>query len=241
MSKRNVHFLILFERLIETLRKKLYGCLFVLSLFSVTVCVFFLTFLPDIIPVHYNASWLVDRYGSKYEMLFLPAITIVFSIFFGGLAKLQRKHQPQNEKLILLAGIPVVFILNLIQLFSLIQAWQISTQTHQLDVAAAFLTKGIYLLVALTLIWLGNLMPKARRNSFFGLRTTWSMKNDEVWQKCQRFGGYSMAVCGILLMIASLFLSGIVLLGILLGLLVTDALVDICVSYRIWKNWERKQ
>ena len=92
-------------------------------------------------------------------MLFLPAITIVFSIFFGGLAKLQRKHQPQNEKLILLAGIPVVFILNLIQLFSLIQAWQISTQTHQLDVAAAFLTKGIYLLVALTLIWLGNLMP----------------------------------------------------------------------------------
>ena len=240
MSKWNVRCAIHLEKTIGFFRKNRYRWLFALSLLSVTVCLFFLVFLPDTIPVHYDASWQVDRYGSKYEMLLLPATTILVGFLFIGLAKAQRKSQPQNEALILLGGIPALTILNLLQLVFLIQAGLICWNTHELDFASAFLSKGIYLLIGAALVWIGNLMPKIRRNSFMGLRTVWSMKNDEVWQKSQRFGGYSMAVCGGLLMAASVFLDGIVLLILFLTLLIIDMVIDIIASYQIWEKWKNR-
>ena len=63
MSKWNVRCAIHLEKTIGFFRKNRYRWLFALSLLSVTVCLFFLVFLPDTIPVHYDASWQVDRYG----------------------------------------------------------------------------------------------------------------------------------------------------------------------------------
>lgn len=50
--------------------------------------------------------------------------------------------------------------------------------------------------VGTMLIILGNLMPKVKRNGLFGLRTSWSMENDEIWNKSQRFGGKAAVICG---------------------------------------------
>ena len=59
-------------------------------------------------------------------------------------------------------------------------------------------------------------------------------------KKSQRFGGYSMTVCGGLLMAASVFLDGIVLLIFLLTLLIADMVIDIIASYQIWKKWKNR-
>ncbi|HEX2947689.1 MAG TPA: DUF1648 domain-containing protein [Clostridia bacterium] len=37
--------------------------------------------LPSTIPVHSNASGIIDRYGSKFELFILPAFTILFGLF----------------------------------------------------------------------------------------------------------------------------------------------------------------
>ncbi|MFR1639267.1 MAG: SdpI family protein [Eggerthellaceae bacterium] len=42
------------------------------------------------------------------------------------------------------------------------------------------------------------------RNEAFGLRTPWSLSNDEVWRKSQRFGGYAMIASGVLTVVAGL-------------------------------------
>ena len=62
--------------------------------------------------------------------------------------------------------------------------------------------------VGLLLVVLGNFMPKARRNAWFGLRTSWSMANDRVWQKSQRFGGMATVACGFAMMLLSVLLPG---------------------------------
>ena len=62
--------------------------------------------------------------------------------------------------------------------------------------------------VGLLLVVLGNFMPKARRNAWFGLRTSWSMANDRVWQKSQRFGGMAAVACGFAMMLLSVLLPG---------------------------------
>ena len=57
---------------------------------------------------------------------------------------------------------------------------------------------------------LGNVMPKARRNALFGLRTRWSMAEDEVWRKSQRFGGFSAVALGFVLIVTGIFMDSLV-------------------------------
>lgn len=50
---------------------------------------------------------------------------------------------------------------------------------------------------------IGNFLPKCKLNSVIGLRTKWSTANEDVWFKCQRFGGVLFVVCGILMAVVS--------------------------------------
>lgn len=52
-----------------------------------------LLFLPDQIPAHYNFENQVDRWGSKYESLIIPAVTILFGLFMLGMSKLASKYE----------------------------------------------------------------------------------------------------------------------------------------------------
>ena len=51
--------------------KKLYYILMFLPLVASLIA---LQFLPDVIPAHYNIDNVVDRWGSKYEILILPEL-----------------------------------------------------------------------------------------------------------------------------------------------------------------------
>ena len=62
---------------------------------SAVMAAVFLAFLPDTIPMHYNASWEVDRYGSKYEMLLFPGVALVLCVFF----RFSQKLPAGNKKL----------------------------------------------------------------------------------------------------------------------------------------------
>lgn len=60
-----------------------------------------LLFLPNLIPAHYNIDNKVDRWGSKYEILIFPVVTILFGQFLllmGRIAKKQEVQGNNNEK-----------------------------------------------------------------------------------------------------------------------------------------------
>jgi uncharacterized membrane protein len=60
----------------------------------------------------------------------------------------------------------------------------------------------VSILVGLLLIGLGNYMGKIKRNWFIGVRTPWTLSSENVWNKSNRFGGFTMVLFG-LLVIAS--------------------------------------
>jgi len=78
-------------------------------------------------------------------------------------------------------------------------------------------------------------MPKAERNSLFGLRTKWSMANDWCWQQSQRLGGYASVLLGIigtlLTALCPASWGGYLALAVIILLLV----ISLYGSYRIWK------
>ena len=92
-------------------------------------------------------------------------------------------------------------------------------------------------MIGLFQIVFGNIMPKLRRNSFIGLRTSWSMANDDVWQKSQRFAGISSVVVGILVIIGSIFLSGKISMIFMLILITVWVAICIFFSYKYYKKY----
>ena len=64
--------------------KKLNKIMLILSISPTLLTSVFLFFMNDTVPMHYNASGAVDRYGSKYENFILPAIIPVYVCILHG-------------------------------------------------------------------------------------------------------------------------------------------------------------
>ena len=89
-------------------------------------------------------------------------------------------------------------------------------------------------LLAASFILIGNLMPKAQRNSVFGLRTKWSNASDHCWQQSQRLGGFVMVITGVLGVILCAILPvswGGIVLVVLIAL---AAIASVWMSYRVY-------
>ena len=183
--------------------KKGYWVILALVLLSVVVTVIFISMMPDQVPVHYNGAGQVDRIGSKYENLIFPGTMIFMGIVF--LVVGQKKDLKRSEEIVVLStGISILSVFNVLNAILLYKALTYeSGAALELDVS-----KLVFLIMGGLLVILGNVMPKVRRNNMIGLRTRWSKSSDDVWQKSQRFGGIASVICGILLLLSALFLTG---------------------------------
>ena len=86
-------------------KRIVFGILMFLPLAVVLVA---LPFLPDQIPAHYGFDNQVTRWGSKYEALLLPILTIVLGLFLLAMARYAAKHEESgknNENVCLITGI----------------------------------------------------------------------------------------------------------------------------------------
>ena len=54
---------------------------YTLMFLPLVISIVALTFLPDLIPAHYNIKNEIDRWGSKYEILIIPIIIILLGHF----------------------------------------------------------------------------------------------------------------------------------------------------------------
>lgn len=189
--------------------KKLYSVLYAVLLICVLGTVIFLILSPDRIPVHYNFAGEVDRIGSKYENLIWPGFAIGLGAFFLLMARVPRKKgEKTNEKVLVIAGVCTLIFFTLLGFYFMMKALRYDPEAApqvSYDDVNRFVSIGIGAL----LVVLGNIMPKMRRNALFGLRTKWSMANDSVWQKSQRFGGIASVVAGFIMVILALFIPGI--------------------------------
>ena len=216
-------------------KKTLY---FVLMFLPLIITLVVLPFLPEQIPAHYNFAGEIDRWGSKYETLLFPAITILMGFFMLWMAKIAAKQEGSgnnNEKIVFYTGMGISLWFTAMHTFSLYKAFAAAGSmgfAHESDI-----NQLICVLLGISMMITGNFMPKLRNNGIIGLRTPWSMKNDTVWKKCQLFGGISFIVCGVLMIIAGIFIEGYTAMCIALGLLIVDTVVSVIYSYKISKKY----
>ena len=210
--------------------KKGYFAIALVVALSFAVSAILIPMMPETVPVHFNIHGEADRMGSRYEMLIFPGFSVVMGVF---MALMARSRKSESEKKVLL----ITGVMSSALFMVLGAVFGISALRY--DSAAANMADTYRIIAALigfTLIVLGNYMPKVGMNSVFGLRTHWSMKNAETWRKSQRFGGISGVICGFILLICSVFLSGNAMLAVMLSLVVIWSAAAIYLTYRYDKN-----
>ncbi len=85
----------------------------------------------------------------------------------------------------------------------------------------------------MTLI-MGNVMPRARPNWWFGIRTPWTLSSDSVWMKTHRVGGYMMTAAGVVSLL-SVFLPARASFGVLIGSITAASFGAVVYSYFAWR------
>ena len=215
-------------------KKAIFYCLMFLPLIIVLIS---LQFLPEQIPAHYDMNNQVTRWGSKYETLIFPIISILFGCFMLGIAKYsskQEKNGRNNENVCIVTGIVSLVLLNTMTGYFLYTDFN---SVENLSSIAFDLYQLLFGLLGVSMIILGNIMPKLRMNSVAGLRTAWSMKNEAMWKKSQHFGGISFIVGGLIIIIVCFFTKGFSCLLWSIGTLIIILIVDTYYTYALSKKY----
>ena len=220
--------------------KHLYRLAAALIVLSFVVAAVFFMLAPDTVPVHYNSAGEVTRMGSKYEYIAFPCIAAASGAIFLLLAKQARarewKSNELTEKVFLVSAVGEVLLFNGIGAFFM---WRAATYTEETAAPVLPTVDGMRitsLLLGVLLIILGNVMPKARKNTLFGVRASWSMSSDEVWRKSQRFGSFTLVLAGALLLADAMFLKGVANFLVQTSVLVIWVVASIAASYRYYKT-----
>lgn len=213
--------------------KSKYYVISALMFLTLIYTIIFMIISPDSIPMHYNVLGEIDRYGSKYEMIMLPIFVLISGIVPMLFAKhFKSKSDKTSEKLSLNVGI--VLVLMFIALYVLFSVMALNSNIEY----GTDIGKVIIIAIGIFFTVLCNLMPKARLNSLFGIRTSWSIANEKTWQKSQRFGGYSGVICGIILVISGLVFSFEIGIIVTIVLITLWAVLSSIMSYVFYKKYD---
>jgi len=184
--------------------------------------------LPATVPSHWNIHGQVNSWQSRERAaFFVPILLLVVWAAMRGLPKIDprranyAKFQPTYDFVIA----AVLTMVALVHLAVLAYALGLPILIHRIAPV----------LLGLMLIAIGNQLPRARSNWWFGIRTPWTLSNDRVWERTHRVGGYLMTVAGVVIALG-VFIPGRIEPPLVIACVAASTLGSIIYSYFAWKQ-----
>jgi len=153
---------------------------------------------PDMMPTHWNAQGEIDGYMDKFWGLFLlPTLSFGLFALFVFIPKLEPRKKNIEDFKDYYQGIILVTIgfLFYIYVLSILSAFGYRFNMVQM-MAPAFAAIFFYMGVAL---------EKIKSNFFIGIRTPWTISDEEVWEKTHKLGGKLFRASGIIALFGAFF------------------------------------
>jgi uncharacterized membrane protein len=184
--------------------------------------------LPERMATHWNLAGKPDRWsGRTVAAFFTPTVMLFTLVFLRWLPTID----PRREGFIqfldaygLAIDAIILFFAGLhVAMLGEALGWPVSLVTA--------LPVGVGLL----LVVLGSLLPRARPNFAFGIRTPWTLSSDRVWERTHRVGGYVLSGSGALIAILALILPKSAL-PLLFLILLAAALGTVWYSYAAYQE-----
>ncbi len=152
--------------------------------------------LPEQIPAHWNVHGTVDRFAPKLTVFIFPGIIFLITILF----QFMRRTDPNSDNYDKFQREyhRYTFVIGLVFF-----AVQIMT------IAAAFrMDFNVNLIFCLGIgslfIFIGNLLPKTKHNYFIGLRTPWTLADEQNWFRTHRLAGKIWVLGGLIVALTAL-------------------------------------
>lgn len=184
--------------------------------------------LPEQVPSHWNLAGQVDGYSGAFAGAFLFPLMIlgVYILFW-----LIPRIDPKKSNYLKMGRVFWIVSTTLIIFLSLMYWATIAVALGYFETLPRWYFSGI----GIIFILLGNYFGKIKFNYTFGIRTPWTLANEEVWAKTHRFAGPIWIVGGILMALAGVLPAAWTepLFGIVIVLI---AVVPMAYSYLVYRK-----
>ena len=153
--------------------KKLNKSIIILSIFPFVINTISIFILPTKVPIHFNFIGQVTRFGSKYELFILPIalICLILFIFFISFKNIPEDDYQKNKQNIYISLLIISITFNLLNICFLLAAFSL-TEKYNINLNVIF-----SILIGITFIMLGNMIPKCKKNSYIGIKTKKTLNN----------------------------------------------------------------
>src|SRR6201996_6544904 len=157
--------------------------------------------LPVSVPIHFGADGKPNQYGTRGEFLVTQAIVLGASAFVYLLLKFlpaidPKKYVKYGEATFQKLALGMVLFLSALTI-----GIAFSTLNSSFNIQ-----KLILPVTGLLFAFLGNIMHSIKPNYFAGVRTPWTLEDDDTWRATHRLAGKLWFIGGIILTILVLML-----------------------------------
>lgn len=185
--------------------------------------------LPDQVASHFNEKGEPDDTQDKTSFLLVTGlINFVIPLFVLGLSKIDPKGENYAKFAPAMRTIAVGTSLLLSGSLTMVLFYNLGYD-FPFD-----MSRVVMAAVGLLFLWIGNVTGQIRPNYFVGIRTPWTMADEEVWRRTHRMGGPVMMIGGLLLIVLAL-LPGTTLFWVL-PIAVGSALIPTVYSFVIYRK-----
>lgn len=189
--------------------------------------------LPERIPINWNMDGEIAHWGSKIILILvvcmLPVLT--YTVLFAA-AKFDPKNRTASmgKKFSQLKFFLVLFK----SLLALIIIYITKNQSFS-DPALMYVLVGVLLMI------MGNYFKVIRPGYFIGIRTPWTLENEEVWKATHVFAGKIWLFGGLIIVLGGITFSGFVFSKALVTIGFIVAFLPVAYSFFKYRQLEKKQ
>lgn len=213
---------------LETLKKEWF--ILVILIVPFFVSAYFWDELPDEVPTHFNIQGEADDWGPKWMAAYMiPMIGIGTYLMILLLPAIDPKKKIESAQKPV-AAIRMFTSVFMVGIYAFVMAASLGTTIN--------FSNYIIIGVGMLILIVGNYMNSIKPNYFIGIRTPWTLENEEVWKRTHRLSSKIWIVGGLLLMLSPLVPEMIrldYLIYIIVGIL---AGIPLVYSYVIYKKLE---
>ncbi|MBJ2127122.1 SdpI family protein [Flavobacterium sp. IB48] len=188
--------------------------------------------LPEIVPIHWNSKGEIDGWGNKFTLIGMLFILPVFTyIIMSVISKIDPK-----KKMSLMGGKLYQFKFVLVLFMSILALFIIySTKSQSISIPSF-----IFVLVGALFVILGNYFKVIQPNYFIGIKTPWTLENQEVWKKTHLFAGKLWFIAGLIIIVGSLIFESSAFSKVFLTIVFGIAIIPIFYSYLKYRSLKKK-
>ena len=186
--------------------------------------------LPDVMATHWGADGNADASTGKALAVFgLPLLYLLAHLFCLWLTLRDQEKRRQSRK-----ALGMIFWV--LPICSLVTSGMLYRMAQGKGMEAAMLVPA---LLGALFVWVGNYLPKLRRNRTLGIKVSWTLGNEENWNRTHRFAG-KVWVCGGLLLLISAMCPLQTMAWVMVCVVAALGLAPIAYSYMIFKQHQKQ-